>query len=105
MGSKKVWKTYVDVGRSLFLGGYQPTLWNRPSVGPPTVESKNRKNLGNFDLCNLFLGPLLFGPPTMVAVVFDFKDQGLPATKETLYEIKLDEISVHKEKQRKYLQF
>ena len=49
--------------------------------GPPTIESKIGKNYINFDNCNLFFKhlalwscPNIFGPPTMVFAVFDFKD-------------------------------
>ena len=39
------------------------------SSGPPTAESKNRKNHGYFKLCNLFfLVPQLFGPPKISLV-------------------------------------
>ena len=44
------------------------------SLGLPTIESKIRKNYINFDHLELFLSPQLFGPPTMVTAVFDFKD-------------------------------
>ena len=55
--------------------------WNR--FPPSDFRTQNRKNYVNFDLCDLFLGLQLFGPSshdvfgplTMVASVFDFKNR------------------------------
>ena len=45
------------------------------NLGSPTAESQTRKNKHiNSDLFELFLVPLLFGPPTMVAAVVNFSN-------------------------------
>ena len=41
-------------------------------LGPPISESQTRKKTHKFGPFELFLVPLLFGPPSMVAAVVNF---------------------------------
>ena len=75
----KILKTKPYGALVIFWDKWVPGSWNR--FWSSDHISKIGKNYINFDNCNLFFKhlalwscPNIFGPPTMVFAVFDFKD-------------------------------